>query len=886
MLSPSEAAVKAAIANVWPYGATRESFNGQDYCHSGVFHPSHVRKIANLTRVTSVFCDIDFVDLLKVVYPGAEVEDLKAKLYEVLCSDDDPCHADLMGCAAEALVEAIRESNLPIPSLVLCSGWGLHVHWALQRDTGEKLAKAVVAKDASVKQIHKIIDERISARFPRLLRARLDKSGEWSPEVGEIFLDEAALSAWGAEGVVDKQARDLGTRLVRYPGTVNTKQPEAIEVHALYASETILPNWSMLSHAARPAALPAEGKLSGKERIQAKRSADNAFLRQVEEAARKVSTPIPFHLTFVKAGSFEGMSLRAIGDEQLPTVEGEEPDPSVKVNIVSPWRPGAPGGSEGSAFLAREEDGRLSVYCNITEKRYIDSVDPTVDPGGGPEKTESRSPWGNEVGGARLLSDTSKVVEGRATPYLTTTNILLILTNDAHYDTLVYDTFSGGFRMVYPDPDTGEVFSRPISESALITDVVVHAWNYYSKFYLEGSQAQNVCKRALKMFAQLRTDEETGRKYRQDWLKEYVLSHKEKWDGVPRLDEWLVHTTGCEDTTLNRIYGRKWMLQLAATGLGLGSAQAILLLRGKQGGGKSSFGQILRWGKRRLLLNAEEKAQPSAYTDKLSDPTGSSRDMVSSLRTAWLVEDAEALVLGHKHTGAVKALLTSDTIKARAMYEMEDVEVHLRCCLYASGNEDVELSDTTGSRRVFAVDVADRMNLDYLREHRDALFGEAVTYLLSDEAQSDIVQGRTPWVIQADEKMEVDGEQVGVLAAQSEANEQYTETNLWKSAADAVFRSNAGGRENGFTLTEFLLAADDSLSTSRIGRSIQIRAGKALRVAGFRKQSVRGSSADVWVAPEPHPQWVGVKQHSTGLSVLGIYDLRRRAAAATLKVVK
>jgi hypothetical protein len=877
MLTPSEATVKAAIANVWPYGENRETLHGVHYCHSGIFEPSRVRKIANLTRVTSVFCDIDFADLLKVVYPGAKVEDLKAKLYEVLCSDDDPCHADLMGCAAEALVEAIRESNLPLPSLVLCSGWGLHVHWALQRDTGQTLAGRVVAKDETVKQIHTVLDKRISARFPGLLRARMIKSGEWSPEVGEIFLDEAALSAWGAEGVVDKQARDLGTRLVRYPGTFNTKQPQAIEVHALYASETILPNWSMLHSATAPA---GEKALTAKQRIQAKRSADNAFLRQVEEAARKVSTPIPFHLTFVKAGRFQGMSLRAIGDEHLPIVEGEEPDPGEKINIVSPWR-GGDGGSEGSAFIAREADGRLSVRCNITEKRYIDSVDPTVDPSGG-DDTESL--WSNRPGGAGLDRRFNKT-DNRMIAEACLPNILKLLRGDAMFDTLFFDDFSQSFMMVAEGRDGGPAFLQSVSMDRIARLVEQVAWDYYDRFNLNAHD--KLIKRALQEFSESPPDEITGRKYHKDWLKEYLLSYRGQWDGISRLDSWLPDVTGCANTPLYRFYGRKWMLQLAATGLGLGTAQAVLLLRGKQGGGKSSFGQILRWGKRRQFRSAQEKALPDAYTDQLTSPVGSARDMMAALAATWLVEDAEALVLSSHHTGAVKTMFSRDTIESRAMFSDAKRVVELRCCIYSSANEDVSLHDPTGSRRIFGVDVADRMDITLLAEIRDQLFAEAVTYLMSDEAQAELLRKNSPWLVQPCDTIEVNGVQVNVFAAQTASNSDgFSDDNLWGDYADAAFRMNAGGKENAFALSQFLLAVDDSISISKIPKAVRDNGAAALRKAGFKDFRPTGSSVKAWYAPAPHDQWVGVKQHGTGLSMLVSPDIRRKAVTATEKVVK
>ena len=43
-----------------------------------------------------------------------------------------------------------------------------------------------------------------------------------------------------------------------------------------------------------------------------------------------------------------------------------------------------------------------------------------------------------------------------------------------------------------------------------------------------------------------------------DPVREYLDGLK--WDGVPRIDRWLVRYCGCDDTALNRAFGRKWLV--------------------------------------------------------------------------------------------------------------------------------------------------------------------------------------------------------------------------------------------------------------------------------------------------------------------------------------
>src|SRR5262249_3168964 len=66
------------------------------------------------------------------------------------------------------------------------------------------------------------------------------------------------------------------------------------------------------------------------------------------------------------------------------------------------------------------------------------------------------------------------------------------------------------------------------------------------------------------------------------WLKELV------WDGVPRLDTWLIDYSGGADTPLNRAFGRKSLCALVRRASNPGCKfDHVVVLEGEEGIGKS-----------------------------------------------------------------------------------------------------------------------------------------------------------------------------------------------------------------------------------------------------------------------------------------------------------
>jgi predicted P-loop ATPase len=83
--------------------------------------------------------------------------------------------------------------------------------------------------------------------------------------------------------------------------------------------------------------------------------------------------------------------------------------------------------------------------------------------------------------------------------------------------------------------------------------------------------------------------EANGKNPLTDWL------HTNVWDGVPRIDEWLIRGCGAVDNELNREIGRRWLVQCVARAMDPGcKADCVLILVGPQGAKKSTTFRVER----------------------------------------------------------------------------------------------------------------------------------------------------------------------------------------------------------------------------------------------------------------------------------------------------
>lgn len=204
------------------------------------------------------------------------------------------------------------------------------------------------------------------------------------------------------------------------------------------------------------------------------------------------------------------------------------------------------------------------------------------------------------------------------------------------------------------------------------------------------------------------------------------------WDGVPRIDTFLVEYMGAEDNAYTREAFRKMLLAAVTRIYEPGRKfDTALVFYSEQGVGKSTLIQRLSKG---------------WFNDSLTNLSG--KESYEAIQFAWLVELAELSALRKSDVEAVKNFISKREDTYRGAYARR-VKTHKRqCVFFGSTNDDEFLKDATGNRRFFPVEVKRTRKTRLIFEPEfDAvvdqlwaeamegyMLGEALT--LSDEAEA------------------------------------------------------------------------------------------------------------------------------------------------------
>ncbi len=191
-----------------------------------------------------------------------------------------------------------------------------------------------------------------------------------------------------------------------------------------------------------------------------------------------------------------------------------------------------------------------------------------------------------------------------------------------------------------------------------------------------------------------------------------------KWDGTPRIEDWLQVYCEAPSAGLTRRFGRKWLIAAVARALRPGcKADNALVLEGAQGIGKSSALKAL--------------AGEEWFFDGLRDMHG--KDASASLKGKWIVELPELSALRRSDVEAVKAFLSRTEERYRPPYGRGEVIERRRCIFAGTTNRDDYLADDTGGRRFWPVRVG-QVDVKALKRDRDQIWAEAVEALNSGES--------------------------------------------------------------------------------------------------------------------------------------------------------
>ncbi|SIT10331.1 Primase C terminal 2 (PriCT-2) [Roseivivax lentus] len=292
------------------------------------------------------------------------------------------------------------------------------------------------------------------------------------------------------------------------------------------------------------------------------------------------------------------------------------------------------------------------------------------------------------------------------------------------------------------------------------------------------------------------------------------------WDGVARLDSWLVRHAGAEDTPYARTVGRKFLVAMVARVMKPGCKQDhTLVLSGRQGQNKSTACRVL--------------AGAEYFSDTLPSIRGDKTDAIRHLQGKWLVELAELAPSRKSETEDLKAFLSGAVDRVRLPYAKFDEAFPRQCVFVGTTNEDQFLRDATGGRRFWPVAVTRVIDVDALAAERDQLFAEAVAAFKAGE----------PWWLDRD----FEAEHAAPVQAAAYVSDSWAEdVSAWLDKPEDDFGGQITPRCE-VTISEVLSGALGIL-TGRHTRADQMRAGAVLMELGWAKHHTRRGK--VWRRPE------------------------------------
>lgn len=183
------------------------------------------------------------------------------------------------------------------------------------------------------------------------------------------------------------------------------------------------------------------------------------------------------------------------------------------------------------------------------------------------------------------------------------------------------------------------------------------------------------------------------------------------WDGVPRLDGWLMVYLGAEgpERYLEAI-GRKFFNSIVARVMKPGcQVDHVLVMEGLQGAGKTSAARILA-------------VRPEWFCGSLPDMHG--KDAALQLAGRLIVELSEMSATRRSQQEVVKSFLSQTADVFRPPYARRTIQVPRQCVFIGTTNEAEYLRDRTGNRRFWPVRCMS-IDLKQLERDRDQLYAEA-----------------------------------------------------------------------------------------------------------------------------------------------------------------
>lgn len=246
---------------------------------------------------------------------------------------------------------------------------------------------------------------------------------------------------------------------------------------------------------------------------------------------------------------------------------------------------------------------------------------------------------------------------------------------------------------------------------------------------------------------------------------------KEFFESLPKtaktnhLDSWFIDYCGAEDTPINRVIGRKWLISAVARAYKPGTyVEGCLIFYGPQGKAKSDTFRTL-----------------NPNTDWFTDTTveiGNEQKCAQTYNGKFIIEFAELNNVGKGDLEKVKSFLTSTHFNYIPKYSNNSMYIGKRMVYGGTTNRVDILDDPSGNRRFWVVEIGN-INIKKLQQIKNDLWTEAnAAYLAQpDRTVEDNGKLKHNWVL-------LDSE-IEMLAQQ---NSKFTTFNELKWSIGAYLR--------------------------------------------------------------------------------------------------
>ena len=190
-------------------------------------------------------------------------------------------------------------------------------------------------------------------------------------------------------------------------------------------------------------------------------------------------------------------------------------------------------------------------------------------------------------------------------------------------------------------------------------------------------------------------------------VRDYLA--KLEWDGLERIDTWLIDYAGAQDTPYVRAVSRIVLIAACRRVRQPGCKfDEMLVLESGEGFEKSTAFEVLagRWFNDSAPLHEKP------------------REVIEQLRGRWIVECADLAGMRKGEVEALKAFLSRKEDASTMKYGIETVTAPRQCIFVGTTNERNYLVSTTGNRRFWPIGV-EPFDIPGLTAARDHLWAEA-----------------------------------------------------------------------------------------------------------------------------------------------------------------